>query len=168
MTPPGLLLIIYLGMSAITNWTLEEGVEFVPSEDSCMGCQTIESSWGNEGITQKEPVHQRRKLSSYLWASKKQSKWEDELTRESYCKTELKHYMKISKLDSENKPLEWWNINHVCFPILSQLVRKHLSICTSSSASECLFRTAGNLSTKKSNSLKPDKLNMIILLAHNF
>ena len=51
-----------VGMSAITNWIVEEGVKFVPSEDSHAGCQTTESSQSNEGITQEEPVHKRRKL----------------------------------------------------------------------------------------------------------
>ena len=94
-------------MSTITNWIVEEGVKFVPSEDSHAECQTTESSQGNEGITQEEPVHKRRKLSSYLRASKKQAESEDDLTPESYCRAELKHYMTISKPDPESKPLQW-------------------------------------------------------------
>ena len=35
-----------VGMSAITNWIVEEGVKFVPSEDSHVGCQNTESSQG--------------------------------------------------------------------------------------------------------------------------
>lgn len=153
-----------VGMSAITNWIVEEGVKFVPSEDRHAGCQTTGSS---QDITQEEPVHKRRKLSSYLRASKKQAESEDDLTPESYCKAELKRYMTISKPDPESKPLQWWKMNHMSFPILSQLARKYLSICASSSASERLFSTAGNISTKKRNSLKPDKLNMLVFLARN-
>lgn len=93
---------------------------------------------------------------------KKQSEPEDDLTPESYCKAELKHYMTISKPDPESKSLEWWKIIHVSFPILSQLAKKYLSICAFSSASEHLFNIAGNVSTKKRNSLKPEKLNMLV------
>ena len=46
-----------VGVSAITSWIVEEGVKFVPSEDSHEGCQTTESSQSNEGITQEESVH---------------------------------------------------------------------------------------------------------------
>ena len=91
----------------------------------------------------EEPVHKRRKLSSYLRASKMQSESED-LTPESYCKAELKRYMAIPKPDPESKLLEWWKESHVSFPILSQLAMKYLSICASSSASERLFSMAGN------------------------
>ena len=156
-------------MSAITNWIVEERVKFVPSEDSHAGCQTG-SSQGNEHTTQEEPVHKRRKLSSYLQASKRQAEPEDNLTPESYYKAELKHYMIISKPDPESKLLQWWKMNHVSFPVLSvlsQLAKKYLSNCASSSASERLFSTAGNISTKKKNSLKPDKLNILVFLARN-
>ena len=55
-------------MSTITNWLIEEGLKFVPSQDSNVGCQNAENSQGNtSGTTQEEPVHKRRKLlSSYL------------------------------------------------------------------------------------------------------
>ena len=101
-----------VGMSAITNWIVEEGVKFVPSEDSHVGCQNTESS---QGITQEEPVHKRSKLSSYLQASKKQSE-SDDLTPESYCKAELKRYMAIPKPDPDSKPLEWWEKSIYLFP----------------------------------------------------
>lgn len=102
-----------VGISAITAWIVEEGAKFVPSEDSSsedshVGCQITENSQGNKGITQEEPVHKIKKIEySYLRASKKQSKSEDDLTSESYCK-ELKRYMIVSKPVPESKPLEWW------------------------------------------------------------
>ena len=49
-------------MTAIMNWIVEEGVKFMPSEDSHVGCQNTE---GSQGITQEEPVHKRRKLSKH-------------------------------------------------------------------------------------------------------
>ena len=159
-------------MPAITNWIVEEGVKFVPSrpsEDNHVGCQNSQNTENSQGNTQQEveePVHKRRKLSSYLRASKMQPESED-LTPESYCKAELKCYMAIPKPDPESKLLEWWKESHVSFPILSQLAMKYLSICASSSASERLFSMAGNISTKKRNSLKPDKLNMLVFLTHN-
>ena len=97
-------------MSTITNWLIEEGLKFVPSQDSHVGCQNAESSQGNtSGTTQEEPVHKKRKLlSSYLRASKKQSESVDDLSPEFYCKAELNRYMTIPKPDPESKPLEWW------------------------------------------------------------
>ena len=61
----------------------------------------------NQGNTQEEPVHKRRKLSSYLRASKMKSESEDDLTPESYCKAELNRF--------EARPLDWWKKNHVSY-----------------------------------------------------
>ena len=156
-----------VGMPVITNWIVEEGVKFAPAGNNQVANERCQDTASSQGNTQEEPVHKRRKLSSYLRASKTQSGSEDDLTPESYCKAELERYMTIPKPDPESKPLEWWKQNYTSFPILLQLAKKYLSICASSSASERLFSTAGNISTKKRNSLKPDKLNMLVFLARN-
>ena len=156
-----------VGMPVITNWIVEEGVKFAPAGNNQVANERCQDTASSQDNTQEEPVHKRRKLSNYLRASKTQSGSEDDLTPESYCKAELKCYMTIPKPDPESKPLEWWKQNYTSFPILSQLAKKYLSICVSSSASERLFSTAGNISTKKRNSLKPDKLNMLVFLARN-
>ena len=70
-------------------------------------------------------------------------------------------------VDSESDPLDWWNTEHFNYPMLSQLAKKYLRICASSAASERLFSVSGNIVTPKRNSLKPEKLNMLVFLAKN-
>ena len=48
------------------------------------------------------------------------------------------------------------------------LTQKYLSVCATSSASERLFNTLGNAVTPSRSSLKPDKVNMITILASIF
>ena len=69
-----------VGMPAIKNWLVEEGVKFAPSGNNQVVNERCKDTVSSQGNTQEEPVHKKRKLSSYLRASKTQSESEDDLT----------------------------------------------------------------------------------------
>ncbi|XP_067236702.1 E3 SUMO-protein ligase ZBED1-like [Chanodichthys erythropterus] len=80
---------------------------------------------------------------------------------------ELNSYLVSPTIDSEMDPLTWWRLHQVNFPHLSKLARKYLCIPATSSPSERLFSTAGNVVTCQRTCLKPTKVNMLVFLAKN-
>ncbi|XP_067310888.1 E3 SUMO-protein ligase ZBED1-like [Pseudorasbora parva] len=71
---------------------------------------------------------------------------------------ELNNYLVSPTIDSEMDPLTWWRLHQVNFPHLSKLARKYLCIPATSSPSERLFSTAGNVVTCQHTCLKPTKV----------
>ena len=80
---------------------------------------------------------------------------------------ELDRYLQAPQQDSTEDPLDWWKANAVSYPALSRLSKKYLCISATSSSSENLFSTAGNVVTKKRSMLKPEKVDMLVFLAKN-
>ena len=80
---------------------------------------------------------------------------------------ELTRYLQEEALDEDADPLAWWRDNQARFPLLSKLARKYLTVCATSTASERVFSTAGNIVTHLRASLKPEKVNMLVFLARN-
>ena len=60
---------------------------------------------------------------------------------------ELDLYKSSTRLDFEEDPLIWWKHNCLKLPIMSQLARKYLCVCATSTSSERLFSAAGNVVT---------------------
>ena len=58
---------------------------------------------------------------------------------------ELAAYLLHKPLDIEKDPLVWWNTNQGHYPRLSMLTRKYLCITATSSPSERVFSTGGNV-----------------------
>ena len=65
-------------------------------------------------------------------------------------------------------PLTWWRTNCTLFPMLSSLVRKYLCVPATSTPSERVFSTAGNLVTQKRSMLKPETVDMLVFLHANY
>ncbi|KAL3972516.1 desumoylating isopeptidase 1 [Sarotherodon galilaeus] len=81
--------------------------------------------------------------------------------------SELSSYVNSPPADSECDPLSWWKVHTVNFPHISRLARKYLCIPATSSASERLFSTGGNVVTCQRSSLKPASVNMLVFLTKN-
>ena len=81
--------------------------------------------------------------------------------------TELTRYIQEEPIDSNADPLAWWRVNEARFPLLSKLARKYMCICATSTPSERVFSTAGNIVSPFRSSLKPHKVNMLVFLARN-
>ncbi|XP_026028480.1 zinc finger BED domain-containing protein 1-like [Astatotilapia calliptera] len=80
---------------------------------------------------------------------------------------ELNSYLLSTAIDSEEDPLAWWKLHKMTFPQLSKLARKYLCIPASSSPSERLFSTSGNIVTCQRTCLKPWRVNMLVFLNKN-
>lgn len=108
---------------------------------------------------------QRKSLGSFF---KKQSQEEDvPLTDEQKVESELERYLRSPDADSESEPLDWWRLNEHNFPRLSQLAKKYLCIPATSTPSERIFSTGGNIVTCTRAALKPEKVNQLVFLAQN-
>lgn len=76
-------------------------------------------------------------------------------------------YLQCPQPEVKSNPLQWWKCHQNSFPILSHLARKYLSVCATSSPSERVFSTSGNIITSKRTCLKPDKVDQLVFLAKN-
>ena len=65
------------------------------------------------------------------------------------------------------RPLDWWRQRKEKYPLLIVAVRKLFACTATSVPAECVFSTAGDIVTKKRNSLLPDNIDMLILLYIN-
>ncbi|MBN3301994.1 ZBED1 protein, partial [Amia calva] len=61
--------------------------------------------------------------------------------------SELLSYLQLHNLDSEEDPLDWWREHQRLYPRLSKLAKKYLCIPATSSPSERVFSTGGNIAT---------------------
>jgi hypothetical protein len=80
---------------------------------------------------------------------------------------EIQSYFHTETLDPEEDPLTWWRDAKRMYPRLSHLAWKYLCIPATSSSSERVFSTSGNIVTCLRSSLKPDHVNRLVFLAKN-
>jgi hypothetical protein len=88
----------------------------------------------------------------------------------SSFESELDKYFAVPKIPFNtcaNEILNWWKLNALCLPHLSQLVRKYFAIPVSSAASERLFSSSGNIVNIKRTSLLPQNVEMLVLVSEN-
>ncbi|KAL2081527.1 hypothetical protein ACEWY4_023380 [Coilia grayii] len=81
--------------------------------------------------------------------------------------SEIQSYFQTESLDPEDDPLTWWRDAKTIYPRLSVLARKYLCIPATSSSSERVFSTSGNIVSCLRSSLKPDHVNRLVFLAKN-
>ena len=155
-------------IAVVKDRLAREGVEMVVPADGGEPADTASTSDERQQC-ESEPPRKRRKLGSWLKASKQQQEQLNSAARtpEARVKEEVEQYSNIVKPDPESNPLDWWKIQAPNYPILAKLAKKYLCICASSSASERLFSTSGHIASKKHTLLKPDKLNMLVFLSKN-
>ena len=112
------------------------------------------------------PLKKRKSLGSLL--GQRSAATVRPKTTEERVANELAVYKQEDPLpDTESDPLEWWRMNESRFPLLANLARKYLCICATSTASERVFSTAGNVVTPNRSLLKPAKVDMLVFLAKN-
>lgn len=89
------------------------------------------------------------------------------LTDKEAVEKELDNYLLTPDADSEMDPLQWWKIHEKNFPRVSCLAKRYLCIPATSTPSERVFSTGGNIVTCKRASLKPEAVDRLVFLTRN-
>ncbi len=89
------------------------------------------------------------------------------LSAQQAVERELSNYLLSPDADNDSNPLDWWKVYQKNFPSVSQLAQHYLCIQATSSPSERVFSTVGNIVTCKRSSLKPDNVDQLVFLARN-
>ena len=80
---------------------------------------------------------------------------------------ELEAYCAEQPLERSQSPFLWWREHDKRFPAAATVARRYLCIPATSVPTERLFSTAGDVITKKRNSLKPAKAEKVIFVMNN-
>lgn len=81
--------------------------------------------------------------------------------------TEFDSYENCQDAGKNENILIWWKKNQYTFPILSKFARKYLAIPASSTKSERVFSTGGNVVTAKRSNLDPDMVEQLVVCHEN-
>lgn len=162
-----------------TDYMDDEKVEEVKSSIVKEGAKCITDKIPNPYVSgvydteEPQPVQQsnKRKFGHMLAKAKKRSQAAGVSCRvqtdKDILKKEINGYMSLDTIPWESDPLVWWQGQAKNFPWLALLARKYLCVCGSSSSSERLFSTAGDIVSPTRNRLKPEKVRMFTFLAKN-
>jgi hypothetical protein len=80
---------------------------------------------------------------------------------------EVDQYLREPKCSKGSDPLQWWKEKEFKFPNVAQVARQVHCVPATSTPSERVFSSAGNIATVKRSMLKPENLDSLIFLAHN-
>lgn len=80
---------------------------------------------------------------------------------------EVERYIQEQDLDKNKCPLKWWEANEKKYPKLSNLARKFLCIPATSTPSERVFSTAGNIVRAKRSCLSSENIDILVFLYEN-
>ncbi|XP_060786971.1 E3 SUMO-protein ligase ZBED1-like [Neoarius graeffei] len=112
------------------------------------------------------PSKKRKLLASFFKATPDQGAG-PHLQEDQVISLEVQSYFQSETIDAEKDPMIWWRDAKAIYPRLSKLARKYLCIPATSSSSERVFSTSGNIVTCLRASLKPDHVNRLVFLAKN-
>lgn len=95
------------------------------------------------------------------------------LSTEEQVSKELDRYLKESipqkvLTDDHFDPLQWWRANHIFFPRLAKIAKRVFCVTATSTPSERVFSSCGNLVSKKRAMLKPETVDKLIFLHSNY
>ncbi|KAG1953673.1 zinc finger BED domain-containing protein 1-like [Pimephales promelas] len=115
------------------------------------------------------PAEKKRKtLGCFLKAAKgNEAAAPSDASQENDVDMELGSYLLTRNIDREDDPITWWKEHKGQYPKLSVLARKYLCIPATSSPSERVFSTGGNIVTCQRSSLKPQNVDRLVFLAKN-
>ena len=113
-------------------------------------------------VSQPEEPLRKKSLGSFFKTAATSSAT---LSQRELIEKELSAYLQSVNVDSEANPLQWWNDHEEMFPNLKNVAKKYLCVPATSSPSERVFSTSGNIVTCHRASLKPDAVDRLVFLA---
>lgn len=117
--------------------------------------------------TSSEAKKPKRSLGSFFKGSEATPSTAPTVSPEQAIEAELSSYLVSPVQDSEGNPLDWWREHQVHFPTLNKVAKKYLCIPATSSPSERVFSSGGNIVTCLRSCLKPEMVNMLVFLSKN-
>ena len=75
----------------------------------------------------------------------------------------MKSY-KVRSVNPETDPLDWWSSNQRAFPRIAKMAKMHLAIPASSTESERVFSSSGDLINKKKAAISPELAKWLVTL----
>ena len=112
---------------------------------------------------EEKPVKSDVTALKFFLGTSEQSKKHKQESREK----ELACYLIEPPIAAEENPLIWWQNDALCFPKLSQIAAKYLSLLGVSVAAERVFSTAGHIISRTRSSLEPETADKLIFLSKN-
>ncbi|XP_051805338.1 E3 SUMO-protein ligase ZBED1-like isoform X1 [Acanthochromis polyacanthus] len=109
----------------------------------------------------------KKSLGSFFKRSEATSSTAPAVSIQQAVEAELSSYLVSPLQDSEENPLDWWRQHHAHFPTLSKVAKKYLCVPATSSPSERVFSSGGNVVTCLRSCLKPEMVNMLVFLSKN-
>ena len=137
-------------------------------QDECCLSSTVQQGSETNLLEPRPPPAKKRNLST-LFKTNKET--EDSplptISKEQCVKAEVNSYTSAARIDFKDEPLVWWKCQATNYPFLSDVARKYLCVCATSSPSERLFRKSGQIVTPLRATLKPERVNMLTFLLKN-
>lgn len=140
-------------------------------KEECVGGESsVKAAVGNEGSESEPPASKKKRLCDLLQNRRTQltsQQTQASVPKRMQAEAEVTRYLQEEVLDASSDPLMWWRDNHRRFPLIAKLAQKYMCICATSTSSERMFSTAGNIVTPQRSCLKPHKVNMLVFLSRN-
>ncbi|XP_057199559.1 E3 SUMO-protein ligase ZBED1-like [Triplophysa rosa] len=154
------------GKDETKDQLLKELLEMTEEEHTVEEASTSRAvSEGHEEST-TPPAPKKKRLCDLLQNRRAQASIHG-VPKRVQADAELTLYLQEDALDTSADPLMWWRDNETRFPLISKLAKKYMCICATSTASERMFSTAGNIVTPVRCCLKPENVNMLVFLFRN-
>ena len=118
------------------------------NRSSCNKC-CIQSTCPNSGTTNMIQHLQRKHVRLHKLYSEEKEKFDPQ------------------KQKTRKTPLEFWNLNKLCFPKQAEAVRIVLAIPATVAPSEKIWSDAGNIVTDVRQNLSPMNFRMLLFLTEN-
>jgi hypothetical protein len=76
-------------------------------------------------------------------------------------------YENEKEIHRNENPLEWWRVNKIRYPRMSEMAYKYLCIAATSTPSERMFSASGHLTSDRRSRLTPENANLLLFLHKN-
>ena len=124
-----------------------EDVTYVETELE-LDCVNLQLQLSTDSFQDDHPPQKKKCHLGSLFEDVEDKRKEDQeehavISSEQKFQEEVEIYKASPRLDFEENPLLWYELNCIKLPILSQLACKYLCVCVTSASSEQLFSAAG-------------------------